>query len=552
MAVTESSSVGTTSGRRADYDVVIIGAGIAGIYQLYQLKDSGLSVRVLEAGTGIGGTWYWNRYPLARFDSESYSYGYFFSKELLEEWEWSEHFAGQPETERYLNFVVDRFDLRPYFQFGTRVTSGDFDEADNLWTLHTSDGGTTTARIVISATGLLSAPYFPDIPGRDTYKGETYHTGLWPKEPVPFAGKKVAMIGTGASAVQLLPAIVDEVGSITVYQRTPNWCAPLNNGLITAEEQKEIKAGYEDLERLVRSTFAGFAHPDGTRGTFEDTKEQRWAFYEELYGKRGFAKLFSNYNDILVDPKANAEFCEFLAHKIRERVLDPVTADKLLPTDHGYGMKRPPMETGYYEAYNRPNVKLVDVRETPIERITETGIVTSEGPEVVEESFDMIIWATGFDAVTGALTRMGLVDTGGQRLDEVWADGPHTYLGVSIPRFPNLLFVGGPHFPFANVPRGADIQVDFVADLVRHVFEGGIARVEPQDAAAEAWTEHVLAACTPFLVADTSWFRGANIPGKADAFMLYTGGLVIYGAKLDEVAAHGYEGFMLGEPATVG
>ncbi|MEZ5409879.1 MAG: NAD(P)/FAD-dependent oxidoreductase [Acidimicrobiales bacterium] len=539
MSAAETTAA-TTATTTTDHDVIIIGAGVAGIYQLYKLRDTGLSVRVLEAGSNVGGTWYWNRYPLARFDSESYSYGYFFSREVLDEWEWSEHFAGQPETERYLNFVVDKFGLRDHFQFNARVTSAVFDESCDRWRLTTGDGATCTARYVISATGLLSAPYFPDIPGRDTFQGEAYHTGLWPKEPVSFAGKKVAMIGTGASAVQLLPGIVDEVGSITVYQRTPNWCAPLNNGLITAEEQEEIRAGYEELERLCRSTFAGFAHADGTRSTFEDSKEQRWAFYESLWTKRGFAKLFSNYNDILVDPKANAEFCEYLAHKIRERVSDPATAEKLIPTDHGYGMKRPPMETGYYEAYNRPHCTLVDLHETPIERITETGIVTSAG----EERFDMIIWATGFDAVTGALTRMGVVGRGGEQLADFWADGPRTYLGVSIPRFPNFAFVGGPHFPFANVPRGVDPQVDFVTDLVVHAAGHGYT-FEPDEAAEEAWTEHVLASSAPFLVADTSWFRGANIPGKADRFMLYTGGLVTYTNRLNEVTANGYDGFTL-------
>ena len=300
----------------------------------------------------------------------------------------------------------------------------------------------------------------------------------------------------------------------------------------------------------MRSTFAGFAHPDGTEGTFEDTKEQRWAFYEQLWNKRGFAKLFSNYNDILVDPRANAEFCEFLAEKIRERVDDPATAEKLIPKDHGYGMKRPPMETGYYEAYNRPNVSLVDLHETPIERITETGIVTSDG----EQPFDVIIWATGFDAVTGALTRMGVVGTDGVAARaEFWADGPRTYLGVAIPRFPNFFFVGGPHFPFANVPRGTEIQVDFVTGLVR---APGRARLRPGRAPRGGRGGMDRPTCSrpphPFLVADTSWFRGANIPGKADRFMLYFGGLVVYRAKLDEVAGNGYEGFVLGEPATVG
>jgi len=543
MATTEAVAARATDRDRGgtDYDVVIIGAGIAGIHQLYTLMDSGLSVRVLEAGSGVGGTWYWNRYPMARFDSESYSYGYFFSPELLQEWEWKEHFAAQPETERYLNFVVDKFGMREHFQFGARVVAAVFDEEANVWTLRTDDGATTRARFVIAATGLLSAPFFPDIPGRDDFRGEAPHTGLWPKEGVDLRGKRVAMVGTGASAVQLLPAIAPEVGSLTVYQRTPNWCSPLNNSEITAEEQAEIKASYDDIRNRVRTTFAGFMHPDGTKTTFEDTKEERLAFYEELYRLRGFAKLFSNYTDLLVDPAANAEFSDFLADKIRSRVTDPATAEKLIPKDHGFGMKRPPMETGYYEAYNQPNVRLVDLHEVPITRVTETGIETSEG----HEEFDVIIWATGFDAVTGALTRMGIVGVDGQSLTEFWSDGPRTYLGIQSPQFPNLFFVGGPHFPFANVPRGTEDQVDFVAAFVRHLADRGVERVEPDETAEEAWTAHVLDSADAFLVAESAWFRGANIPGKADRFLLYIGGLVNYRDKLAEVAAHDYEGFVL-------
>jgi len=544
MATTEVASNGGAAGRDVDhdvdYDVVIIGAGIAGIHQLHALQGRGLSVRVFEAGTGVGGTWYWNRYPMARFDSESYSYGYFFSEELLEEWEWSEHFAAQPETERYLNHVVDSFGYRDDIQLRTRVESAVFDEDAARWTLHTSDRAATTARFVIAATGLLSAPFFPEIPCRDRFKGESYHTGLWPKEGVDLKGKRVAMIGTGASAVQLLPAIAAEVGSITVYQRTPNWAAPLNNGPSTPEEQAELKASQKALEELVRVTFAGFAHPDGTRATFDDTREQRWVFYEHLWNQRGFAKLLSNYADLMVDAKANAEFCEFAAEKSRQRVDDPATAEKLIPKDHGYGMKRPPMESGYYEAYNRPNVSLVDLHETPIERATESGLVTSAG----EQPFDVIIWATGFDAVTGALTRMGVVGTDSVRLADFWADGPRTYLGVAIPHFPNFFFVGGPHFPFSNVPRGTEVQVEFVTGLIDHLVEHGYALVEPHDAAEEAWTAHVLEAARPFLVADTAWFRGANVPGKPDRILLYFGGLVVYRAKLDEVLRNGYEGFV--------
>ena len=421
------------------------------------------------------------------------------------------------------------------------MESAVFDEDADPWTLHTSDGATTTARFVIAATGLLSAPFFPDIPGRDDFQGESYHTGLWPKEPVDLAGKRVAMIGTGASAVQLLPAIVDEVGSITVYQRTPNWCAPLNNGPITPEEQAEIKASQDDARSSSSaSTFAGFAHPDGTEGTFEDTKEQRWAFYEELWNKRGFAKLFSNYNDILVDPRANAEFCEFLAEKIRERVDDPATADKLIPKDHGYGMKRPPMETGYYEAYNRPNVSLVDLHETPIERITETGIVTVRRRAAVRhDHLGHRVRCRHRRAHPDGRGRHRR--RSGSRSSGPTAPAPTS--GVAIPHFPNFFFVGGPHFPFANVPRGTEIQVDFVTDLVEHLTEHGYARVEPDEAAEEAWTAHVLETAAPVPRGRHARGSGApTSPARPTAFMLYVGGLVIYRAKLDEVAAQRLRG----------
>ncbi|MGE0732993.1 MAG: flavin-containing monooxygenase, partial [Acidimicrobiia bacterium] len=346
-----------------DADVIIIGAGVTGIHQLHRLRELGFDARVVEAGTNVGGTWYWNRYPGARFDSESYSYGYFFSQELLDEWKWSEHFAGQAETERYLNYVTDKLDLRGLMRFRTRIASAAFDEASTTWTLTTEDGEQLRCRFLISATGVLSVPYWPAIPGRERYRGEAYHTGQWPKEPVEFAGKKVAVIGTGASAVQLIPEIAKEVAELVVYQRTPNWNSPLNNGKITDEEQAEIRATYEQIYESCMSSFAGFVHRASPKRTFDDSKDERWALYEKLYHQKGFAKLISNYRDLMTNREANAEFSEFVAAKIRERVNDPAVAEKLIPTDHGFGMRRPPMETFYYEAYNRPNVTLVDLNE---------------------------------------------------------------------------------------------------------------------------------------------------------------------------------------------
>jgi cation diffusion facilitator CzcD-associated flavoprotein CzcO len=385
----------------ADVDVLVVGAGITGIYQLYRALDAGFTALLVEAGDGVGGTWYWNRYPGARFDSESYTYGYLFSKELFDEWEWQEHFAPQEETERYLNHVVDRFDLRRHIRLGARVESATYDEGSGTWHVITADGPEVAARFVIAATGVLSVPYTPDVPGRDSFAGEAHHTGLWPARPVDFAGKRVAVVGTSSSGVQVVPVIADEVESLTVYQRTPNWCTPLNNRPITPEEQAELRAGFEQLRDILNTSVHGFHHAAHDRAAVDDPSEVRHQFYEKMWNSPGFTKLTSNYTDLLSNPDANREWCAFIGDKIREIVHDPETAERLIPTDHRFGEKRPPFITGYYEAFNRPNVSLVDLRKAPMVRITPEGIETTDG---VRE-FDIIVWATGFDFGTGALVR---------------------------------------------------------------------------------------------------------------------------------------------------
>ena len=360
-----------------DYDTIIIGAGMSGLYQLYRLRELGLRVRVLEAGTNVGGTWYWNRYPGARFDSESYSYGYSFSKELLEEWDWSEHFAGQPETLRYLNHVTDKFDLRRDIQFKSRVTAASYDEDARSWGLTLEDGSRFRTRFLITAIGPLSTPTLPRIEGRDSFKGDSFHTARWPHEPVDFKGKRVAVIGTGATGVQTIQTIAGSVGHLTVFQRTPNWCAPLHNGKIDAETQKKIKAGYPEMFARCQETFACFLHTPDPRGAFEVSDEEREAFYEKLYSERGFGIWQGNFRDILIDRKANATISDFVARKIRQRVKNQAIAQKLIPKNHGFGTRRLPLETFYYEVYNQDNVELVDLTETPIERITPEGIKTS-------------------------------------------------------------------------------------------------------------------------------------------------------------------------------
>src|SRR6266550_335486 len=457
-----------------DYDAIIIGAGISGLYQLLKLRELGLKVRVLEAGTGVGGTWYWNRYPGARFDSESYSYGYSFSQKLLDEWHWTEHFSPQPETLRYLNHVADKFDLRRDIEFRSRVMAATYEEDSRSWDLTLEDGRHFHTRFLITAIGPLSTPTLPRIEGRDSFKGQSFHTARWPHEPVDFAGKRVAVIGTGATGVQTIQTIAQDVGHLTVFQRTPNWCAPLHNGKIDAETQKKIKAGYPEMFARCQETFACFLHTPDPRGAFEVSDEEREAFYEKLYGERGFGIWQGNFRDILIDREANATISDFVARKIRERVKDQKVAERLIPRNHGFGTRRLPLETFYYEVYNRDNVELVDITETPIERITPNGIKTSDH----EYEFDIIIYATGFDAITGSFDRIDFQGVDGLRLKDKWKDGPQTYLGVMVDGFPNMMMLMGPHTALGNIPRSIEHNVDWVTELIRFARDSNLTRVE--------------------------------------------------------------------------
>ena len=525
----------------SDVDVLVVGAGITGIYQLYRAREAGFSARLLEAGGGVGGTWYWNRYPGARFDSESYTYAYLFSRELFDECEWQEHFAEQPETERYLNHVVDRFDLRRDMRFDAKVASAVYDEATGRWTVTTADGAEYRTRFFIAATGVLSVPYFPDVPGRDQFAGESLHTGLWPATPLDFAGKRVAVIGTGSSGVQLIPVIAGEVASLTVYQRSANWCTPLNNRPITPEEQAQLRADFEAIRETLNTSVSGFLHPVHDRATFDDSREARLAFFEKMWNSPGFSKLTSNYTDLLLDPAANAEWCEFIAAKIRSIVKDPATAAKLIP-DHRFAEKRPPFVNGYYEAYNNPNVSLVDLKQTPIIRMNEHGIETSEG----EREFDIVVWATGFDFGTGALRRMGIRGRHGLALTDYWADGPKTFLGVQTAGFPNCFFPGGPHAAAGNNPRYNGDQVDFITDTLVYVRDHGYDTIEV-DAAAEAqWTNMIdTVAALPPSFGESSYFFGANIPGKARRYLLNSAGRPKLFKEIARVRGNEYQAFKL-------
>ncbi len=505
MAASRETQAPPDAAPALDYDAIIIGAGMSGMYQLYRLRELGMRVRVFEAGTGVGGTWYWNRYPGARFDSESYSYGYSFSKELLEEWSWSEHFAGQPETLRYLNLVADKFDLRRDIQFRSTVTAAIYDEQTRSWNVTLADDSRFRTRFLITAIGPLSTPTMPRIEGVDAFQGQSFHTARWPHEPVDFTGQRVAVIGTGATGVQTIQTIAKSVGHLTVFQRTPNWCAPLHNGKINAETQREIKSGYPEMFRRCQETFACFLHTPDPRGTFEVSDEEREAFFEKLYAERGFGIWQGNFRDILVDRKANAVISGFVARKIRQRVNDQQVAEKLIPKNHGFGTRRLPLETFYYEVYNRDNVELVDITETPIERITPDGIKTSDR----KYEFDIIIYATGFDAITGSFDRIDFRGVNGVRLKDKWKSGPQTFLGVLVDGFPNMMMLMGPHTALGNIPRSIEYNVDWVTGLIRHARENNLTRVEATAAGVTTWTDHVKALGVGLLSNEVnSWMTG--------------------------------------------
>jgi cation diffusion facilitator CzcD-associated flavoprotein CzcO len=535
-AVTENA--GASKG--LDFDAIVIGAGVAGLYQLYKLRELGLRVRVFEAGSGVGGTWYWNRYPGARFDSESWTYGYSFSKELLEEWDWDEHFAPQPETERYLNHVADKFDLRRDIQFGSRVAAAHFREASRSWEIALEDGHRYTTRFLITAIGILSAPTMPNIPGVGTFEGQSCHTHQWPKSGVDFAGKRVGIIGTGATAVQTIQEIAKTVGRLTIFQRTPNWCAPLHNGKISKEEMRDIRARYPEILALCRETPGCYIHSPDPRTTLETTPDERSAFWEKLYAEPGFGIWQGNFSDMLTDREANALASEFIANKIRQRVHDPIVAEKLIPRNHGFGTRRVPLETRYYEVFNQPNVELVDINETPIERVTASGIATS----AQEYAFDIIIYATGFDAITGAYDRIDIRGVDGARLKDVWANGPQTYLGVFVAGFPNLLMAMGPHAGLGNYTRTAEYSVEWVTDVIRFAAERGLTRIEATAAGVGEWTDYVLSLGQGQLMNEIgSWMTGVNrnVEGKqAPRIMRYSGGHPAYREHCDAVAAEGY------------
>ena len=521
-----------------DFDTVVIGAGFAGLYALRKFRDDlNMSVRVFEAGDGVGGTWYWNRYPGARCDSESYYYCYSFSRELAHEWKWSGRYPEQPEIERYLNHVADRFDLRRDIKLSTRVTAATFDDAANRWEIRTDRDDTVTARFLVTAVGCLSAPIAPDIPGLDGFEGDVYYTATWPRDGVDFTGKRVALVGTGSSGIQATPPIAAQADHLTVFQRTPNFSLPARHGVFLAEDQARIKSNYDEIFAATRTSFAGFPFSPIDRTTMSVSAEEREAILDGLWAEGGFKFLWGGFSDLLHDPEANEIASEYIRNKIRETVTDPDTAELLCPKGYPYGAKRPPIDTEYYETFNRDNVSLVDIRETPIEAITATGLRTT----VAEYEFDAIVFATGFDAMTGSLLRMDVRGTGGLRLADAWANGPRTLLGLQIAGFPNLFTITGPGSPsvLMNMPVAIEYHVDWIADCIDYMREHGWSRIEATEAAQDDWVEHVAEVGQHSLFGQAKLLvRGREHPRKAP------GGDALRGrtAELPRAVHHG-EGF---------
>ena len=530
---------------KVDHEVIIIGAGVCGIYQAYKLQQLGVDALVLDSAPELGGTWYWNRYPGARFDSESYTYGFSFSDEVLQEWDWKERFSGQPENLRYLQFVADKFDLRQYMRFGVTVKRADFEDETSIWRLQLNDGSELTCRFMVLAVGLLSVPTLPKYDGVEDFAGESFHTYDYPAD-VDLAGKRVGVVGTGATAIQLIAAIAPEVAELKIFQRRPNWSAPLNNSEISPEEMSEIKSRYEEIFDVCSRTPGGFVHEPDRRPFYDVPREERVALWERLYSEPGFGIWLANFRDIFMDEEANAELSAWIADKIRERVNDPEVAEKLIPTDHGFGVQRVPLETNYFEVYNRDNVELVSVKDTPIERVTEHGIRTTER----EYELDVIVYATGFDAITGAYEAIDIHGPGGWTLRELWQDGPTTSYGLQVPGFPNMIMPNGPQSASAttNFPRGIEIGVDWCTDLLKHAWDNGYTRVEATKEAAEAWTQEVKDLYGMMLMRKAQgWFTGynSNIPGHEAGtirYLIYNGGTPKFRKKIAEEAAAGYPG----------
>jgi len=523
-------------------DAIIIGAGFAGMYQLISLRDKlGMRVRVLEAGSGVGGTWYWNRYPGARCDSESHSYMYYFSKELVQEWEWSERYPQQPEILRYLNHVADKFDLRRDIAFDTRVTAAKFDKENQQWVVHTEAGETLRAQYLITAVGCLSSANVPNIPGRDSFAGQWFHTGAWPHEGVDFSDKHVGIVGTGSTGIQAIPVITKQAKHVTVFQRTANYSLPANNAPLTDEFKQYAKKHADDIYTVMTTNGNGHPFHIDPRKAVETSPEELEAIYEAAWEKGGL-QFRATFSDLLTDNAANSTAAEFIKKKILNIVKDPAKAKVLADIDHPFAAKRPPIDSHYFETYNRDNVSLVNLRETPIEEIVPEGIKTA----AKIHDLDIIVFATGFDAMTGSLLKLNIEGVDGHKLNEDWHAGPKTYLGLQIPGYPNLFTITGPGSPsvLCNLPPAIEQHVEWITDCIKYMRDNDLHIVQTSEQASQEWQQEVDRAANATLLPQVkhSWYLGANVPGKPRVFMPYAGGLSHYRSICDEVAQENYRG----------
>jgi cation diffusion facilitator CzcD-associated flavoprotein CzcO len=524
-------------------DAIIIGAGFSGLYQLHKLRDElGLNVRLLEKGSGVGGTWFWNRYPGARCDSESYYYCYSFNKKIEQEWTWSERYPEHTEIRKYLNFVADRLELKRDIQLDTEVTSASFDDASNAWTVETKSGQTFVAQFLITAVGCLSTANVPKFKGLDSFKGSWYHTGTWPPEGIDFTGKRVGQIGTGSTGIQAAPVLAQESKHLTIFQRTANYSIPARNRPVTPDEVAVTRENYADIWRQARSGTNGHPFTISDRSAISVSLEERNDIYEKAW-ERGGLRFRASFKDILENTEANDTASDFIRAKIMEIVREPEIAEMLTPRDHGFATKRPPIDSGYFETFNRDNVLLVDLKAEPIVEITESGIRTTRQ----DYGLDIIVFATGFDALTGPLLKLNITGTQGCALKEAWATGPRTYLGLQTPKFPNLFTITGPGSPsvLCNMPIAIEQHVEWITTCIRDMRAKGLTRIEAEPEAAERWVQHVNDAANATLLpmASSSWYLGANVPGKPRVFMPYAGGFARYTGICNDVMQSDYRGF---------
>ncbi len=533
----------TSSSADNQYDAVIVGAGIAGLYAVYRLREMGLKFLAIDAATDVGGTWYWNCYPGARVDSQSYVYQYWFSPELIEEWNWGERFPAQPETESYLNFVADKMDLRKHIRFKTRVDSADWDDASQRWTITTDQGDKIDARFFFSCAGMLSAPLRPPFPGEDKYQGTIVHTARYPREGIDLKGKRVGVVGTGATGIQVIQTIASEVSELKVFQRTAQYGMAMKNYRYSDEERNEHKARAAEYAKTVQTTFTGFDFDLDNGSWYDYTPEGRLELLEKMWEHGSLRMWVGTFPEVITDEAVNAEVSEFVRNKIRARINDKKIAEKLVPTEFGFGTYRVPLENGYYDAFNRKNVELIDCRETPIEAFTETGIKTSGA----EYDLDVVILATGFDGGTGSLTRMNIHGRGGRSLKDEWGQDIRSTLGLQVHGYPNLFTVGGPLAPaaaFCNMTTCLQQQVDWVSDCIQWVLDHDQHSIEPTIEKQDEWVSHHDEVANGTLVMKTkSWYTGDNIDGKPRRLLSYIGGVGAYREACDAARESDYEGF---------